>query len=100
MTSSRDIEALPAFLREHADDHPDPAAVLGLVALYEDTLEEFRTHPYWGGPVRQDEMPSIDGPPTFQRISGRLDGLFLAMKWLAMSLSSKPGYQKEWGVTL
>jgi len=91
-----DPKALPQFLLDHAAELPDRAAAEGVVAAYVDTLEELRTHPFFGGPVRQDEKPSLTGPATFQRLSGRLDGLFLAMQWLAHPLADRADYDSTW----
>lgn len=90
------VGALPDFLSTHADEVPDPDAVRGVLWAYDDTLKEWRAHPFHGGPPRRDEPPTLDGPPTFQRISGRLDGLFLAMQWLALPLADLPDYNPMW----
>ncbi|GAA1739166.1 hypothetical protein GCM10009809_38250 [Isoptericola hypogeus] len=91
----RDIDALPNFLRANADTLPDPEAARLVLAAYEDDLAEFREHPNYGNPLVA-ETPVLDGPPTLERISGRLDGLFYALKVLAVPLAGQPGYSAEW----
>lgn len=95
MMHPRDPEALPTFLSAHADDLPQPDAALALVEYYRDELAEMRAHPNHGNPF-QPETPSLDGPATLERISGRLDGLFIALRWLALPLAHYPDYNEEW----
>jgi hypothetical protein len=96
VTTRPDIAGLPNFVRGNLDSLPDPQAARVVVTAHEDALAEFKAHPYYDGPTRQDEAPSLAGPPTFQRLGGRLDGLFLALKWLALPLADEPGYNEEW----
>lgn len=91
-----DANALPRFIREHADELLDPAAARGVALAYESDLSDLRSHPFYGMPEQQDERPSLSGPPTFQRISGRLDALFLAMQWLAYPLAGHEDHDPTW----
>ncbi|WP_407316660.1 hypothetical protein UQW22_09945 [Isoptericola halotolerans] len=94
MTPS-DIDALPDFIRAHSSELPDPDAALAVLKMYEDTLVDFRGHPDAGNPFTT-QTPTFDGPPTLERISGRVDGLFYALKAMASSLSSSPDWNSEW----
>ncbi|GAB3092283.1 DUF6221 family protein [Isoptericola nanjingensis] len=93
----RDIDALPDFVRANLDALPDPEAARLVLAAYEDGLADFRGHPNYGNALVA-ETPVPDGPPTLERISGRLDGLFFALKALAAPLARRPGYNAEWQV--
>ncbi|MFC8597180.1 hypothetical protein [Isoptericola sp. NPDC057191] len=94
---SRDINELPDFLRANADKLADPEAVRLVLTAYEDTLAEFREHPNYGNPFVA-EAPVFGGPPTLERLSGRLDGYFDALKGLALPLAGEPDYNAEWRV--
>lgn len=88
-------DALPDFLDAHANELPDAEGVRGILWAYRDTRDDWREHPQYGAPF-QGETPSLEGPPTLERLSGILDGLFIAMQWLALPLEDLPDYEESW----